>query len=372
MVVLFVASTFKHIKAFHIPYITMLCNQGHIVDAAANDVHIDVPQTNKNYNLPINRSPFSYSNLSAISALRKLIRINKYDLIHCHTAMGSVVTRLACLFLKNRPKVIYTAHGFHFFKGGPLKNWLLYFPMEWILSFCTDSLIVLNEEDYVIAKKWFHIKALVKIDGIGLDVKKIESVDLGKNEIRKKNNFSEEDFLILYIAEFISRKNHEWFISKAVEFLSSNPEIKILFAGRGELREKLEGIIHEKGLTKQVVFLGFRNDIGEVIKMSDIGISLSKQEGLPMNIIELMYSGLPIVATKIRGHIDLIQSGHNGFLFDLKDEKKFFESIQLLKNNLELRNNFSANAQVIAKKYVLSHTISQMQIIYSNILNTKK
>ncbi|MEN9993458.1 MAG: hypothetical protein RL762_115 [Bacteroidota bacterium] len=363
--ILFVASTFKHIRAFHRPYISMLKNQGHLVDAAANDIHIEVTETDQNFDLPINRSPFSKSNINAILELRKLIRQNAYDLIHCHTAMGSVVARIATLTLKNRPKVIYTAHGFHFFKGGPIRNWLLYFPMEWLLSFSTNTLVVINQEDFSLAKRWFHSKRIFKINGIGVESSKFIAVDIQeKSRLRNLNNIPENAFVLIYAAEYIPRKNHNFIINAALELKNHIPELLILFAGRGSLFEETQLQINNLKLEKTICQLGFVQNIENYYALADLGISASRQEGLGLNLIEEMFCGLPVVASQDRGHKEIVVNDHNGYLYEQNNLKDFISKVLFLYQNPKKVTEFSQNALASVEKFNITSSLLEMNKIY--------
>jgi glycosyltransferase EpsD len=364
--VLFVASTFKHLRAFHVPYIKMLQDNGVLVDSAANDIQFAEEVPSRNTKVPISRSPFSYKNISAILQLRKQIKAENYDLLHCHTAMGSVVARIAAASLRNRPKVIYTAHGFHFFKGGPIKNWLLYFPMEWLLSFITDVLITINREDSHIAEKYLKSKQNFLLDGVGLNTSKFDAVTSSNEEIRLNNGFETDQILVLYVAEYIPRKNHRFLL----ELVKRNavPNCVFLLAGRGELLEEVSKEISDYHLENQIKILGFRTDIAEIIKMCDFGISLSKQEGLPMNILEYVYSGKTVLVSKIRGHIDIIEHDKNGLLFDLDDSASFCQQLELLIKDKQKVKDLSAQAKKSASKYSQQIALGRTSEIYNKIL----
>jgi glycosyltransferase EpsD len=366
--VLFVASTFKHLRAFHIPYIKMLQDVGVLVDSAANEIQFADEVPSRNIEIPISRSPFSIKNISAILQLRKKIKVEKYDLIHCHTAMGSVVARIAASSLRTRTKVIYTAHGFHFFRGGPIKNWLLYFPMELVLSFVTDVLITINREDFHIAKKYFKSRQNFLLDGVGLNTNKFDSVTLSKDEIRLKNGFRTDQTLILYIAEFIPRKNHRFVIELVKKKVITN--CVFLFAGRGHLLDKIAKEISDNQLEDQIKILGFRSDIAEIIKMCDFGISLSKQEGLPMNVLEFIYSSKTVLVSNIRGNNDIIEHYKNGLLFELDDSASFCQQLALLIEDKRMLKDLSYQAKNSSSKYAQQIALEQTLTIYKNVLNS--
>lgn len=366
--ILFVASTFKHIRAFHVPYISMLKNQGHCVDAAANDIHIEVNETDNNYNLPINRSPFSLSNFKAIIELRMLLKQKNYNIIHCHTAMGAVVARVAAITIKNRPKIIYTAHGFHFFKGGPILSWLIYFPMEWVLSFCTDALVTINKEDFNLAKRFLFMKEVHKIDGVGVQAGRFKIISENvKMELRREFNIPCEAFVLIYAAEYIPRKNHYFVIRAAQKLKDEIPNLLILFAGRGAMSEEVKNRISKLGLDNVVRQLGFVNNIETYYSISDVGISSSRQEGLGLNLIEEMFCGLPIVATQDRGHREIIEHGKNGYLYAQDNVSDFVSLIVNLYKKREVRQIISDNALKSSEKFNLSKSLESMKRIYNDV-----
>lgn len=370
--ILFVANIHKHFRAFHIPYIEYLKSEGYEVHVAANDPDTKVAEADKQFNLPINRNPFSRNNITAIKELKEIIEIEKYKLIHCHTAMGSVVARLAAK--KNRSKgllkVLYTAHGFHFYKGCPKAYWMLYYPMEKYLSKYTDGLITINEEDYNLAvKRKFQIKEIFRASGVGINLAKFKNLSLGlRDELRKTNGYTNKTFIIIYTAEFINRKDHK-FILKTIPLLRKKiKNFKFIFAGRGVLKEKLENYARAQGLIENVDFLGFRKDIGELIIMSDVGVSVSKQEGLPMNIAEEMYAEKPVVVSKIRGHLDLVDHEKNGFLYERGNHEEFVNYIVKLYKDKELYVIMSKNAKLKSEKFELKNCMDEMKLIYKNFL----
>ncbi|AXG73147.1 glycosyltransferase family 1 protein [Flavobacterium arcticum] len=370
--VLFVANIHKHFRAFHIPYIEYLKSEGYEVHVAANDPDTKIPEADKQYNLPINRNPFSNNNIKATKQLKEIIAIEKYSLIHCHTAMGSVVARLAAKKIRKKGmlKVLYTAHGFHFYKGSPKLYWNIYYPMEKYLAKYTDGLITINEEDYnVVVNNKFKAVNAFKTAGVGINSQKFKGLSLdGGDAIREKNGYDKDTFLIIYIAEFITRKDHK-FILEAIPLLKEKiNNFKFVFAGRGILKDEMEEMATNQGLTDNVDFLGFRKDIGELIIMSDIGVSVSRQEGLPMNVAEEMFAKKPVVATKIRGHVDLINHGESGFLFNRGDHQEFVNQITDLYKNKELCKTMSENAKIKAEKFELANCLEEMKLIYKKFL----
>ena len=263
----------------------------------------------KYYQIDFDRNVLSTKNIQAYKQVKKLISENKYNIIHIHSPIGGVCGRLAAKKeRKNGTKVIYTAHGFHFFKGAPAKNWLIYYPVEKWLSKYTDCLITINEEDYNLAKKKFKAKNVEYVPGIGVDENKFnfEMSREERNELRKSLGINEDDFVFIQVGELNNNKNQIMTIEAIKELVKENNKIKLLLVGIGDLKEYYENKIKEYSLEKSVFLLGYRNDVPKLLKISDVLISTSKREGLPVNILEAMFAGLPIIATNCRGNRDLV------------------------------------------------------------------
>lgn len=263
----------------------------------------------KYYQIDFDRNVLSTKNIQAYKQVKQLIKENKYNIIHIHSPIGGVCGRLvAKKERKNGTKVIYTAHGFHFFKGAPAKNWLIYYPVEKWLSKYTDCLITINEEDYNLAKKKFKAKNVEYVPGIGVDENKFnfEMSREERNELRKSLGINEDDFVFIQVGELNNNKNQIMTIEAIKELVKENNKIKLLLVGIGDLKEYYENKIKEYSLEKSVFLLGYRNDVPKLLKISDVLISTSKREGLPVNILEAMFAGLPIIATNCRGNRDLV------------------------------------------------------------------
>lgn len=369
--VLFTASIAKHFIRFHQPYMEWFKDQGYEVHAACNGEE-EIPFCDKKWEVPFIRNPYSAGHLNAYRELKKIIGRENYDIIHCHTPMASIITRIASNGArKNGTSVLYTAHGFHFYKGSSLFNWLTYFPIELAMSRFTDGLVTINREDFeLIHKKGYKKTDYFQIPGIGVEPQRFHPVnEIEKNEIRRKNDYGNGDFILTYAAEFINRKNHEFIIQCGRELVREIPNIKILFAGRGELKDKLEAKSNRLELDNHIHFLGFRTDIDEVFKMSDVGISASKQEGLPINLVEVMMCGLPVIATVERGHKELIDHGENGCLFNQNNKSEFVDCVKRIYSNEGLRKKMAVRALYKSKMFGIKNAKEAMTEIYSKYMS---
>lgn len=367
--VLFVATVTKHINAFHIPYLKWFKEQGYEVHVASNgDEKIDF--CDKHFNMPFSRCPFKFNNLKTYKQLKKIMDENKYEIIHCHTPVGGVLARLAAKKArKSGTKVIYTAHGFHFYKGAPLLNWIIYYPIEKWMSKYTDTLITINKEDYELAKKRFKkIKNIEHVHGVGLDTTRfnITKDDEELNQLRKQIGIDKDNTVLTYVAELNENKNQILLI-KAMEQLvkETKDNCVLLLIGDGILREEYEQYIKANNLEKSVKLLGKRDDIPKILKLTDIYVASSLREGLPVNILEAMYMGLPVIAMDNRGHRELVKNEENGFLINNKDE--LVEKIKIiLSNKKKICKKIDENTSFI-NTYLLQTVVEEMKRIYINV-----
>ena len=318
MKILYVTTIGKTMGFFN-DIINQLLNEGHTVDIATNENLSKVPECYREWGCVVHqietsRSPLKKGNLKAIKQLKRLVKKEKYDIVHCHTPVAAMCTRLACRKARKKgTKVFYTAHGFHFYKGAPLKNWLLYYPVEKICAKFTDVLITINQEDYTLAQKKLKAKQVEYVPGVGVDVIKFGQTSVNKVAKRKELNIPESALLLLSVGELNKNKNHETVI-RAIKDL----DVYYIIAGKGNLQEHLENIIYECNMTERVKLLGYRSDVAELYQTADIFILPSIREGLNVSIIEAMASGLPVICGRIRGNIDLIDE-FGGDLFSPND-----------------------------------------------------
>lgn len=367
--VLFVAHVVKrHFILFHIPYVKWFKENGYETHVCANNDYenkedCNIPYCDKYYDLPFQRSPLSSKNITAYKQLKKLIDENEYDIIHCHTPVGGVLTRLAAREARKKgTKVIYTVHGFHFFKGAPLINWMLFYPVERFCSRYTDVLITINKEDYKIAQK-FKAGRVEYVPGVGVDTKKFSEVVGDKETKRIGLGILGDAFVVLSVGELSKRKNHEVVI-KALSKLK-NKNIVYLICGQGNFEEYLKNLAEEQGVT--VKFLGFRRDIPEISSVADLFVFPSLQEGLPVGLMEAMAVGLPVVCSKIRGNIDLIEEGIGGYLAEPNDVDGFVNAINKLTDNAELREKIGKHNQKVVKEFDIENVNKIMCEIYKGV-----
>lgn len=333
--------------------ISILQNLGYEIHLAMNSNASKRPlgiSTIIKHQVDFARNPFSKTNLKAYKELCQIVENEEFDLIHCHTPVGGVVGRI--IGHKYHIKTIYTAHGFHFYKGAPLKNWLLFYPIEKFFSRWTDILITINQEDFVQAKNKFYSKRIEYIPGVGVDIVSFQNVKVDKITKREELGIDAEDFVFISIGELSVRKNHEVVIRALAK--TENEKIKYLIVGSGDLEDKLKMLTKELNVEHRVVFAGYRKDVKEFLHIADAFAFPSLQEGLPVALMEAMAVGLPVIASRIRGNIDLIEEHDNNMLVKADDIEGYATAIRYLhthpqecskiaKDNSERIKQFDAN-----------------------------
>ena len=375
---LMVAHVAYAIEMFNIPNIRLLISMGYEVQVACNfddrsslsDEKVAMLKDKltalgvKYHNIPFERMPLKPQNIKAYTQLKSLIDSENFDLIHCHTPVGGIITRLAAASSrrKNGTKVIYTAHGFHFFKGAPLINWLIYFTAEKLCSYFTDTIITINKEDYNNAVSKLSGKKVAYVPGVGVDTA-FFAEKAGKREALLEEISAEKDSIILLgVGELSDRKNHGVSI-KALSKIK-NDNVHLVIAGTGEKREEFLSLTKDLGVDGRVHLLGFRTDIAELLKSADIFIFPSVQEGLPVALMEAMSCSLPVICSEIRGNTDLIDDSC-GILCGAMDVDAFAVAIEKLISKADTRKLMAENALERSKNYDIKIIENHMKDIYS-------
>lgn len=369
--VLFCATVDYHFKTFHLPILKWFKEKGWEVHIAASG-EIELPYVDQKYNIPIQRSPFQSKNVAAYQELKEVINKNDYKIIHCHTPMGGVLTRLAAKQArKHGTKVFYTAHGFHFCKGAPIMNWLLYYPIEKVLARYTDCLITINEEDYNLAiSHRFRAGEIEHVHGVGVDTERFKPIDKERRcERRERLGYKDDDFLMFYAAEFNKNKNQQFLIKALAKIKDSIPNARLLLAGEGLLQDSCKKLASELGVDHMVEFLGYRNDIVNLLPMCDVAVASSLREGLPVNIMEAMACGLPVVATENRGHNELIVNQYNGWTVSPENINDMANKIILLANEQHLITTLGDNGRDrIEKTYSVNSILNEKSHLYERFM----
>lgn len=301
------------------------------------------------------------NHIHAYHQLTKFLKKEHFDCVHCHTPIASAITRLA--ICRMGLEVIYTAHGFHFYKGAPKKNWLIYYPVEKICSYMTDILITINSEDYVLAQRKMRAKNVVYIPGIGVDTQKIKDVEVNIYHKRREMNIPPNAKVLLSVGELNKNKNHE-IIIKAVSELKDS-DIHYVIIGKGDLQEHLNGMIKELGLVEQVHLIGYRSDVYELYKIADVYCHPSYREGLSVALMEAMASGLPCIVSKIRGNIDLIKDGRGGRCIENQSIQQYKNAIKELLDDKHMCSEMSDYNIGRIERFDVKKILNEMKCIYS-------
>lgn len=323
------------VPIFFIHMITVskvLNDLGFIVDAATNfDISstADFSAYHKCHNISFSRSPISNNNIHAYVQLRKLLDSEQYDLVFCNTPVGGVIGRLATRKgLSNSCSTIYMAHGFHFFDGAPFINWLLYYPVEWLCSWITETLITITLEDYSRAKKQFHAKRTEYVPGVGVDLSRFAD-EKHDSSARRELGIADSDLLILSVGELNRNKNHQVII-RALSYLDASAHYVV--AGEGNESSALCLLAKECGVQDRVHLLGSRQDVPRLMSAANIYVLPSLREGLNVSLMEAMASGLPCVCRCIRGNTDLIENDVGGQLVKVENPSEWAKAITRAQN----------------------------------------
>ena len=374
---LMVASVPSMIGQFNMGNINILLSLGYHVDVACdwndrsvwNDDKVeDLKNKLKQINVDIYQVDFSRNiikinrHIKSCIQLINLIKKKKYNFIHCHSPIGGAISRLVCK--KTNTKCIYTAHGFHFYKGAPIQNWILFYPIEKWLSKYTDILITINKEDYNRAKNSFKMKQLEYVAGIGIDLNKLKLKEFNRENYRKELGFTKENFIILSVGELNKNKNHEVVI-RAIAELDNN--IHYLIAGQGILEDYLINLSKELKVDERVHLLGFRNDIAELNYSADLFILPSLREGLNVSLMEAMACPLPCIASNIRGNNDLIKDTIGGYLVNTNDIVQLRQCINFITSNNENKKIFGKYNKTKVLDFSKEKVVEEIINIYSKV-----
>lgn len=364
---LYVTTVSNTVNAFLIPHIKMLIDQGHSVDVACC---IEQPIKDELlelgcqiYEVPFSRSVLKNKFNVIQKRLKEILDNNDYDVIHTHTPIASALIRYAARTYKNI-KVIYTAHGFHFFKGGPLLNWLFFYPVEKYLSKYTDKIITINQEDYYRAKQ-FGQNNIEFIPGVGYNVQQIEEDIYQIEDYYSEFDIQPNQVVMLSVGELNDNKNHETVLKALSE--SNINEYKYIICGDGHKKEILLNLIEELKLTGRVHLAGYRSDIPKIMNISDIFIFPSYREGLSVALMEAMATGLPVVCSNIRGNRDLIDNNFGGINVQPNDVAGFKDAIEELYQNKEKRQNFGEYNLEKVKKFSLEVVLQRLSEVYKKV-----
>lgn len=360
--VLVSASVISHIINFHLPHLERFACNGFEIHVAAGGETVRIPFANRIILLPFRKSMWAGDNFRAALMLRRLIRSENYSLICTHTALAAFFTRIALLGMRHRPMVINTVHGYLFDENSSFVKRYLLLLAEQITAPVTDLLIVMNRCDFEIAHKYRLCRNIRSISGIGVDFSRLDgSPEISRVKLRERLGIPQDAFVFIYPAEFSRRKN-QIMVIRALKQLPENAFL--VLPGDGVLREKCIHEVKASGLSNRIVFPGYISDMQSYYAMADAAVTTSRSEGIPFNVLEAMYMGLPVAATEVKGHIDLIRDGENGFLFAFGNVSECAEKMRaLMESKLFLPDN-----KEILKKYGKEVVVKQYEELWMSLL----
>ncbi len=375
--VLIVASVASMIDQFNMDNINLLLELGYKVDVACNFVQGSTCSNERiaclkekltKLNVDYYQIDFTrkIANLGqdyvAYKQVKELVKKNQYNFIHCHSPIGGVISRL--VGHSTHTKVIYTAHGFHFFKGSSKKNWILFYPIEKFLSKYTDTLVTITKEDYDLASSKFHAKHTEYVHGVGIDLSKYKHDEAVRDNIRNLLGISKEDIMLFSVGELNANKNHKLVIDALASL--HNPKLHYFIAGKGILQNELLEQIQNNNLENNVHLLGFREDIPSLLNASDVFLLPSIREGLNVSIMEAMACNLPVICNKIRGNVDLVDE-QGGITVEGNDMNLWGNAIDILQKNREVRLKMGEYNRNKITDFSSNVVKKEMKKIYKNM-----
>lgn len=374
--VAFIATVYRHLEAFHIPFIKLLQDKGFEVHAyGALDFGKEGLLRNNVicHDIPFKRNPFHLKNSKALIALVKSFEKEEYEMVHFHTPVASIIGRIAAKIARI-PYVIYTAHGFHFFEGASKISWLLYYPLEKVMARLTDALITINNEDFKRAKNFRVRDKVYFVPGVGVETKEFafENEAKIKQNKRAELGLSDTDFVIVCVAELNDNKNQNQLIEAVQVLTRKYNEVKCLLVGVGESEQALKDKVKSLNLNNTIQLLGFRNDIPELLAAGDVIALLSKREGLPKALMEALAASKPIVSTDIRGSRDTVVDGVNGYLVPVSDVTATVNVFNALLSAPSELEKMGKQSKKMSFKYDLNNILFEMYHIYKKALKIEE
>ncbi len=318
------------------------------------------------HQISVKKSPAKFrENAGAVRELRKIIDEEGIDLVHCHNPMGGMTARMAAHKSRKHPYVVYTAHGFHFYKGAPIKNWLLYYTAERMMSRYTDRIITINSEDRMRAGK-FPVRGVTQIHSVGVDENRFRPIDGLREKKRAELSIPQDAFHVVTAAELNDNKNQRVVI-EAIAALK-DPDIYYSICGKGPNREKLQALIDEKGLKNRIRLLGYRTDMEEVLQSADCFAFPSRREGLGVAAVEALLCGVPLICSDNRGTREYAIDGKNAIVCRADHPEDFAAALKMLKERPDVRGRMSMVCRDLAKKFTLPEVNLVMREFYETVL----
>jgi glycosyltransferase involved in cell wall biosynthesis len=369
--VLFIATVYTHLANFHLPFMKMLQEWGYDVHAAASAAEgrkEEVAALGVTcWEVPFARSPYSPANIRAFWRLRALMKEQRFGLIHVHTPVAAFMGRYLCRTISRGP-VLYTVHGFHFYRGAPLINWLVYYAAERIAAPWTDGLIVMNGEDLASARKLGFVEGenLFCVHGVGVDLALYAG---GEGEaVRAEFGLEAGEVMVSCVAELTASKDHQFLLRAWQKLRERCSSARLFLVGSGKLGSALQKKVAMEKIPG-VHFLGHRRDVPLILQETDIFVLVSEREGLPKSVMEAMAAGKPVVASNVRGNRDLVEHEKTGLLVERGDIGGLAAALERLIAGPELRDKMGRAGAARIKGYGLEKVLEEMSVIYRRYLH---
>lgn len=370
MRVLFTASTVSHIRNFHRPYLRAFGELGWTVAVACGGDPASIPEAEEVLSLPFEKKMTAPANFRAQTILRRWLEEHPCDLICTHTSLAAFFTRRAAAGVRPRPTVVNMAHGYLFDdQTSPLKRTILLTAEKWTAG-QTDLLLTMNGYDFQVAQRQKLGRRVVNVPGVGVDFTRLDGLDrMDREGLRRAYGLESEDFVLVYGAEFSGRKHQEMLIRA----LPGLPErVKLLLAGQGALWDPCRDLAQELGVAHRAIFPGQVSDMPSLYALADGAVTSSRSEGLPFNVMEAMYAGLPVVATAVKGHTDLIRDGESGLLYPYDDAAAFQRAVNRLLAEPDLAKRLGAAAKRAVEPYGLERVLPVVMEAYCSALPSRE
>lgn len=363
--VLFTASTYSHIAQFHLPYLRHFQERGWTVHAACGGTPEPLAWADEVIHLPLKKSMGAPENFQAAALLRRRIAAEGYDFISTHTSLAAFFTRLAVKGLRRRPAVANMVHGYLYDEQTPALRRAVLEAAERLTAPQTDLLLTMTQWDYREAERHRLGREVVHIPGIGVDFSRLDGERENPQALRAAHGIPEDAFVLVYAAEFSKRKSQ----SVLIRAMARLPETAVLvLAGDGALRDECMALARELEVADRVVFLGRIQDMASWYALADASVSSSRSEGLPFNVMEAMYMGLPVAASRVKGHVDLLVEGETGLLFPYGDWESCADQVERLMVSPELRQKLAENARASVEQYSLERVRPVVLAQYGTLL----
>lgn len=373
MNVLIIAVVSGFLPKFLMQDVHMLMKRGYVVHYATNfdnpiyecdkealeDIGI------KCFPISIEKSPFAFqANSRALKALNRIVKDHDIDVVYMHNPVGGVLGRALAIPNKNII-TIYTAHGFHFYKGAPLINWLLYYPVERLFANITDVLITINHEDEKRAKTFkLRKNGIVKrIPSTGFEPKRFYFDENQKALLREKYDIKKDTFVFLSVGELNDNKNHATIIKAFAKANITNSQL--LICGEGYKREQLQKLIEELKLEDSVKLCGYQTQIEDYYRMSDVFMFPSIREGMGMAAIEAMACGLPLIVSDNRGSREYARD--NAIVCESSSIEGFAVAMQRMQQDCSLKEAMAKRSREIAPEFTKEQTLKVMKEIVERL-----